>query len=222
MPQTGLCKEMRISWYACVQMYLWWTSAALNYPKKVHLDGMTKVTIAYLHYDNNQSTFIDAQLSATCMTTMACNCHSMKQFSRVTWYKAAVSPMTKQFCILTYDKTAVWPMTKHFSNLTSEKTAVWPITKQFSNSAYEKKAVCPKINPVVYPSFITKEWVSYITHTALMSWGQHILGPSKNQNCLFLPLCIYFGKVFQLNNTSMFHFHGFQPVSKDSLHVAMW
>ena len=52
--------------------------------EKVHLDGMTKVTIAYLHYDNNQSTFIDAQLSATCMTTMACNCHSMKQFSRVT------------------------------------------------------------------------------------------------------------------------------------------
>ena len=33
--------------------------------------------------------------------------------------------------------------------------------------------------------------------------------------------CIYFGKVFQLKNTSMFHYHGFQSVYKDSFHVVM-
>ena len=33
--------------------------------------------------------------------------------------------------------------------------------------------------------------------------------------------CIYFGKVSQLKNTSMFHYHGFQSVSKDSFHVVM-
>ena len=38
----------------------------------------------------------------------------------------------------------------------------------------------------------------------------------KSPELSFPATCIYSGKAFQLKNTSMFHFHGFQPVSKDS------
>ena len=58
------------------------------------------------------------------VSTVAYNCHSMKQFSWVTCYKTAVWPMTKQSSNLTYDKTAGWPMKKQFSNLSFYKTAV--------------------------------------------------------------------------------------------------
>ena len=43
---------------------------------------------------------------------------------------------------------------------------------------------------------------------------------SKNLKLSFPGTCMYFGKVFQLKNTSIFHLHGFQHVSKDCLHVA--
>ena len=58
------------------------------------------------------------------VSTVAYNCHSMKQFSWVTCFKTAVRPMTKQSSNLTYDKTAVWPMKKQFSNPILYKTAV--------------------------------------------------------------------------------------------------
>ena len=37
----------------------------------------------------------------------------------------------------------------------------------------------------------------------------------------FPVTCIYLGKVFHHYNVSMFHFHGFHPVSRNCLHVAM-
>ena len=40
-------------------------------------------------------------------------------------------------------------------------------------------------------------------------------------NGLFLLHAPTFGKVFHFKNASMFHFHGFQPVSSSCLHVAM-
>ena len=49
-----------------------------------------------------------------------------------------------------------------------------------------------------------------------------LFGTSKNSKLSFPATCIYFGKEFQLRNTSLFQFHGFQPVFKDCLHVAMW
>ena len=48
-----------------------------------------------------------------------------------------------------------------------------------------------------------------------------LFGALKISKLSFPATCIYFGKVFQLKNTSMFHFSGFQPVSKDCSHVAM-
>ena len=61
--------------------------------------------------------------------------------------------------------------------------------------------------------------VSFLYNADVMTSA--LFGTSKNSKLSFPATCTYFGKVFQLRNTSIFHFHGFQPVSKDSLHVAM-
>ena len=47
----------------------------------------------------------------------------------------------------------------------------------------------------------------------LVSWHQHFLALKNIFNCLFLLSGSIFGTGFQLKNTPMFHFQGFQPLS---------
>ena len=67
---------------------------------------------------------------------------------------------------------------------------------------------------ISYPSGVSFRYNADVMTSALF-------GTFKTLKLSFPATCIYFGKVSQLKNTSMFHFHGFQPVSKDCLHVAM-
>ena len=67
---------------------------------------------------------------------------------------------------------------------------------------------------ISYPSGVSFRYNADVMISALF-------GTLKTLKLSFPATYIYFGKVSQLKNTSMFHFHGFQPVSKDCLHVAM-
>ena len=65
----------------------------------------------------------------------------------------------------------------------------------------------------------TLSGVSFLYNADVMTSA--LFRTSKNSELSFHATCINFGKIFQLKNTSVFHFHGFRCVSMECWHVSM-